>query len=95
MKTKQAPKRKSKRAINKKGNAIVKGLATFLNKLDEELIPIAIITAKQKGNFMICQAIVLGDPGSKLLTEFIKAKAAEAELEEEENGKATDDDVPF
>ena len=93
MKKKQAPKRKSKRAIKKKGNAIVKGLADFLNKLDEELVPIAMITAKQKGSFTICQAIVLGDPGSKLLTEFIKAKAAE--LEEEENGKATDDDIPF
>ena len=93
MKKKQAPKRKSKRAIKKKGNAIVKGLADFLNKLDEELVPIAIITAKQKGNFTICQAIVLGDHGSKLLTEFIKVKAAE--LEEEENAKATDSDVPF
>lgn len=91
MKTKQAPKRKSKR--KKKGNAIVKGLADFLNNLDEKLVPIAIITAKQKGNFTICQAIVLGDPGSELLTEFIKAKAAE--LEEEENGKATDSDIPF
>ena len=93
MKRKQAPKRKSKLGIKKKGNAIVTGLADFLNKLDEELVPIAIITAKQRGDFTICQAIVLSDPGSKLLTEFIKAKAAE--LEEEENGKATDSDIPF
>ena len=89
----QAPKRKSKRAIKKKGNAIVKGLADFLNNLDEELIPIAIITAKKNGNFTICQAIVLGDPGSELLAEYIKAKAAE--LEEAENGKITDKDIPF
>ena len=75
MKRKQAPKRKVKKAVKKLVNPIVKGLADFLNNLNEELIPIAIITAKQKGNFTICQAIVLGDHGSKLLTEFIKAKA--------------------
>lgn len=94
MKRKQASKRTVKRTIKKPVNPIVKGLADFLNEQSKERwSPIMVLVARMEGQFLTVRSVTMSDSGTKLSKEWVKAKAAE--LEEEENGKATDSDIPF
>ena len=94
MKKKQASKRTVKRTIKKPVNPIVKRLATFLNDQSKDRwVPIMVLVARMEGKFLTVKSVIMNDSSTKLSKEWVKAKAAE--LEEEENGKATDDDVPF
>ena len=94
MKRKQASKPKVKRTIKKKVNPIVKRLADFLNEQSKERWnPIMVLVARMEGQFLTVKSVIMNDSSAKLSKEWVKAKAAE--LEEEENGKATDSDVPF
>ena len=94
MKRKQASKLTVKRTIKKKVNPIVKRLADFLNDQSKDRwTPIMALVARMEGQFLTVKSVIINESSAKLSKEWVKAKAAE--LEEEENDKATDDDIPF